>query len=102
MYDFISFSNQYGVSVTISPAEGNDLVKLEVEADGVREGHVITKLEVMSALNIDSHTGRVLGDLLGKIMDRRASLQRAIETGRLLRGEPGDVRRRVNDGIPQG
>ena len=85
MYDFVSFANQYGASVTISPAEGDSLIKLSVEIDGAREEHVITKLEVMTVPNIDSHTGQVLGNMLEKIMDKRAALQTAIETSRLLR-----------------
>lgn len=85
MYDFVSFANQYGASATISPAEGDNLIKLSVEIDGAREEHVITKLEVMTVPNIDSHTGQVLGNMLEKIMDKRAALQTAIETSRLLR-----------------
>lgn len=85
MYDFVSFANQYGASVTISPAEGDSLIKLSVEIDGAREEHVITQLEVMTVPNIDRHTGRVLGNMLEKIMDKRAALQTAIETSRLLR-----------------
>lgn len=85
MYDFVSFANQYGASVTISPAEGDSLIKLSVEIDGAKEEHVITQLEVMTVPNIDSHTGRVLGNMLEKIMDKRAALQTAIETGRMLR-----------------
>jgi len=85
MYDFVSFANQYGASVTISPAEGDSLIKLSVEIDGAREEHVITQLEVMTVPNIDRHTGRVLGNMLEKIMDKRAALQTAIETGRMLR-----------------
>lgn len=85
MYDFVSFANQYGASVTISPAEGNDLIKLSVEIDGAREEHVITQMEVMTVPNIDGHTGRVLGDMLEKIMDKKAALQTTIEAGRLLR-----------------
>ena len=85
MYDFVSFANQYGASVTISPAEGDSLIKLSVEIDGAREEHVITQLEAMTVPNIDSHTGQVLGNMLEKIMDKRAALQTAIETGRMLR-----------------
>ena len=85
MYDFVSFANQYGASVTISPAEGDNLIKLSVEIDGAREEHVITQLEVMTVPNIDSHTGQVLGNMFEKIMDKRAALQTAIETSRLLR-----------------
>lgn len=85
MYDFISFANSYGATVTISPTDGEDLIRLLIEIDGIKEERTITQAEVMAVPNIDGYTEYVLGTMLEKALIRRAKREKALKKAQGIR-----------------
>lgn len=73
MFDFLSYVRDCGVSITLAPADGTDLIRIIISADGEEEQHTITAEEVRKAVNIDRYTGTVLDRMLAKIGKRRAA-----------------------------
>ena len=45
MFDFLSYVRDSGVSITLAPADGTDLIRIIVSADGEEEEHTITAKE---------------------------------------------------------
>ena len=72
MFDFLSYVRDSGVSITLDPVEGDDLIRLTITTKDGSEGHTITAEEVRSEANIDSYTGRVLDQMIVRIGSRKA------------------------------
>lgn len=73
MFDFLSYIRDSGVSITLAPADGTDLIRIIISADGEEEEHTITAEEVRKAANIDRYTGKILDRMLARISKRKAA-----------------------------
>ena len=75
MFDFISFVRDSGLTVTLSPAAGDDLVVVAVRGnEELEEIHVVTSDEARNATNIDRYIGMVLGQMVAKLGSRKARM----------------------------
>ena len=84
MFDFISYIRDSGATITLSPAEGMDLITISLEKGGHTEQHTITAQEVRQAANIDIYTGKVLDSLLAKIGSLKAQEYSAMHQSRMI------------------
>ena len=76
MFDFISYSRDFGFEIKILPPVDGVLIHLELRDPdtGYFERHAITDSEAGRCSNIDTYTGQVLDQMAARIGRKKAKL----------------------------